>query len=309
MRNTYALTEAAIQLAIFIVLFLASVYVPLFGMIISLFLPLPFIVFTMRHGYRSALVLLTAAVIVSTVISTLLSAFAAVMFGTSGIVIGALLAKQKNQYAVLAAATVAFLVNIVINYVISIKFFELDIIAQTLSMLSDSFHTAVQVMESAGKKLPEETIARFEQGLRVIKYVTPTLFVIAALAFAYLTIIVSVPILKRLKLSVGTWPPFRQLMLPRQLVWYYLLVLIATFFPLEQGTFAFIVVINLYYVLQLLFAIQGFSFLYYLAYRKQIAKGIVVAGTIVCLFVPFLLYLIAILGIIDLGFELRKRVQ
>ncbi|GGJ64894.1 uncharacterized protein YybS (DUF2232 family) [Anoxybacillus voinovskiensis] len=309
MRNTYALTEAAIQLAIFIVLFLASLYVPLLGMMISLFLSLPFIVFTMRHGYRPALVLLTAAVIVSTLISSVLSAFAAVMFGTGGIVIGALLAKQKNRYVVLAVATIAFLVNIVINYVVSVKFFDLDIIAQTISVISDSFHTAVQVMESAGKKPPEATIARFEQGLKVIKYVTPTLFVITALAFAYLTIIVSVPILKRLKLSVGTWPPFRQLMLPRQLVWYYLLVLIATFFPLEQGTFAFIVVINLYYVLQLLFAIQGFSFLYYIAYRKQIAKGIVVAGTIVCLFIPFLLYLIAILGIIDLGFELRKRVQ
>lgn len=309
MRNTYALTEAAIQLAIFIVLFLASLYVPLLGMMISLFLSLPFIVFTMRHGYRPALVLLTAAVIVSTLISSVLSAFAAVMFGTGGIVIGALLAKQKNRYVVLAAATIAFLVNIVINYVVSVKFFDLDIIAQTISVISDSFHTAVQIMENAGEKPPEETVARFEQGLKLIKYVTPTLFVIAALAFAYLTIIVSVPILKRLKLSVGTWPPFRQLMLPRQLVWYYLLVLIATFFPLEQGTFAFIVVINLYYVLQLLFAIQGFSFLYYIAYRKQIAKGIIVAGTIVCLFIPFLLYLIAILGIIDLGFELRKRVQ
>lgn len=309
MRNTYALTEAAIQLAIFIVLFLASLYVPLLGMMISLFLSLPFIVFTMRHGYRPALVLLTAAVIVSTLISSVLSAFAAVMFGTSGIVIGALLAKQKNRYVVLAAATVAFLVNMVIDYIMSVKFFELDIIAQTLSILSDSFHTAVQVMESAGKNPPEATIARFEQGLKLIKYVTPTLFVIAALASAYLTMIVSVPILKRLKLSVGTWPPFRELMLPKQLVWYYLFVLIATFFPLEQGTFAFVVVINLYYVLQLLFAIQGFSFLYYVAYRKQIAKGIVVAGTIVCLFIPFLLYLIAILGIIDLGFELRKRVQ
>jgi uncharacterized protein YybS (DUF2232 family) len=120
---------------------------------------------------------------------------------------------------------------------------------------------------------------------------------------------VSVPVLKRLKLSVGTWPPFRQIMLPKQLLWYYLLVLVATFFPLEKGTFAYIAVINLYYLLQLLFMIQGFSFLYHVADRKNIAKGIVVIGTLFCFFFPFLLYLIAILGIIDLGFELRKRVQ
>lgn len=309
MRNTYALTEAAIQLAIFIVLFLASLYVPLLGIVISFFLSLPFIIFTMRHGYRAALVLLVAAVIVSSLISSFLSAFAAIMFGTGGIVIGVLFAKQKNRYMILAAATVVFLLNTVIDYILSVKFFDIDIIAQTLSLLNDSFHTATQMMKGMGKEPPKQLIARFQQGLELIKYVTPTLFVIAALASAYLTISVSVPILKRLKLSVGTWPPFRQLMLPRQLIWYYMLVLIATFFPLEKGTFAFIVVINLYYLLQLLFAIQGFSFLYYIAHRKQIAKGIVVIGTLFCFFVPFLLYLVAILGIIDLGFELRKRVQ
>ncbi|MBB5324111.1 uncharacterized protein YybS (DUF2232 family) [Anoxybacillus tepidamans] len=309
MKNTYVLTEAAIQLAIFIVLFLASLYVPLLGAVATLFLSLPFMVFTMRHGYAASLMLLLAAIIVSVLIGSLLSLPVVFMFGTSGIVIGALFAKQKNRYMILVAATVIFLLNMVIDYIISVKFFEMDIIAQTLSLLKDSFRTAMQVMEGMGQEPPKELQERFQQGLELVKYVTPTLFAVTALAFAYLTIVVSVPILKRLNMSVGTWPPFRQITLPKQLLWYYLLVLVATFFPLEKGTFAYIAVINLYYLLQLLFMIQGFSFLYHVANRKNIAKGIVVIGTLLCFFFPFLLYLIAILGIIDLGFELRKRVQ
>jgi uncharacterized protein YybS (DUF2232 family) len=54
--------------------------------------------------------------------------------------------------------------------------------------------------------------------------------------------------------------------------------------------------------------VQGFSFLYYAAYKKGIGKGVVVAGTVICLFLPFLLYLVAIFGIIDLGFDLRRRI-
>ncbi|TXK89307.1 DUF2232 domain-containing protein, partial [Parageobacillus sp. SY1] len=51
MRKTHIITEAAIQLALFAVLFLVSLYVPLLGMIAILFLSLPCMIFTMRHGY------------------------------------------------------------------------------------------------------------------------------------------------------------------------------------------------------------------------------------------------------------------
>ncbi|QPA30936.1 YybS family protein [Thermaerobacillus caldiproteolyticus] len=308
MRNTYALTEAAIQLALFTVLFLVSLYVPLLGAVTTLFLSIPFIIFTIKHGYQQALLLLVASLVVSSVVGSLLSLPGVLMFGTAGIVIGALLAKQKNRYVVLVAGTMTFLFNMVIDYIISIQFFEMDIIKQALSLLNESFHTAIQMMRGMGQQPPKELQERFEQGLELIKYVTPTLFVLGAFLLAYVTMIVSVPILKRLKLSVGTWPPFRNFSLPKSLLWYYLLILIVTFLPLEKGTFVYIVVLNLYYLLQLLFVVQGLSFLYYVGDRKNIPKGMIVWGTVLCLFLPFLLYLIAILGIIDLGFELRKRI-
>jgi uncharacterized protein YybS (DUF2232 family) len=308
-KNTYVLTEAAIQLAIFIVLFLASLYVPLLGTVTTLFLSIPFIIFTIRHGYKPGLLLLFASLIVSSLIGSLLSLPVALMFGTGGIVIGALLAKKKNRYMILVAGTVVFLINMVVDYIISVKFFEIDIIQQTLSMLKESFDTALQIMRGMGQEPSRELQDRFQQGLELVKYITPTLFVVTAFVLAYFTIIVSVPILKRLNISVGTWPPFRDVTLPKHLLWYYLLVLITTFLPLEKGTFAYITVVNMYYLLQLLFMMQGFSFLYYVSDRKRVPKGFVVAGTLFCFFLPFLLYLIAILGIIDLGFELRKRVQ
>jgi uncharacterized protein YybS (DUF2232 family) len=302
------ITEAAIQLALFAVLFLIALYVPLIGVIATLFLALPFIIFTIRHGYAYALLLLAASLVISMLIGSLFSLPVALMFGTAGIAIGAMLAKNKSRYMILLISTLVFLINIVIDYTISVKFLQTDIIQETLLAFRQSFDTAMQMMKGMGQEPPKQLQEQFNQGFELIKYVIPTLFVIAAFLFAYITIIVSVPILKRLKLPVGAWPPFRDVTLPKGLLWIYVLVLALSFIPFEKGTFAYIAILNVYYVLQLLLMVQGFSFLYHAANKKNIPKGMVIGGMVLCLFLPFLLYLIAILGIIDLGFDLRKRI-
>jgi uncharacterized protein YybS (DUF2232 family) len=302
------ITEAAIQLALFAVLFLIALYVPLIGVIATLFLALPFIIFTIRHGYAYALLLLAASLVISMLIGSLFSLPVALMFGTAGIAIGGMLAKNKSRYMILLISALVFLINIVIDYTISVKFLQTDIIQETLLAFRQSFDTAMQMMKGMGQEPPKQLQEQFNQGFELIKYVIPTLFVIAAFLFAYITIIVSVPILKRLKLPVGAWPPFRDVTLPKGLLWIYVLVLALSFIPFEKGTFAYIAILNVYYVLQLLLMVQGFSFLYHAANKKNIPKGMVIGGMVLCLFLPFLLYLIAILGIIDLGFDLRKRI-
>ncbi|PJW20031.1 DUF2232 domain-containing protein [Geobacillus thermodenitrificans] len=308
MRKTHALTEAAIELALFAVLLLLALYVPFIGFIAALFLALPFMVFTMRHGLIPAWLLLAAALVVSGLIGSLLSLPMALMFGTFGIVVGAMLVKKKNRYLVLLIGALVFLANIVLDYVISIQFLQVDMIQDTLALVRESFDTAMRVMEGMGQTPPTEMKKQFEQAIVLISYMTPTLFFVASFVLAYVTIIVSLPVMKRLKLPVGTWPPFRELSLPKSVLWIYVLVLVLSLFPLKEGTFTYIAVLNVSYVLQLALIVQGFSFLYYAAYKKGIGKGVVVAGTVICLFLPFLLYLVAIFGIIDLGFDLRRRI-
>ncbi|MGZ0087457.1 YybS family protein [Caldibacillus thermoamylovorans] len=308
MRNTHVLTEAAIELALFAVLFLLALYVPVIGIVATLFLALPFMVFTMRHGWIPAMLLLAAALVVSGLIGSLLALPMALMFGTFGIAVGALLSKQRNRYVVLLVGTFVFLANIVLDYIISIQFLHVDLIEDTLVLVRESFDTAMRLMEGMGQAPSLEMQRQIEQGLKLIGYMIPTLFVIAALALAYVTIVVSLPVMKRLKLPVGSWPPFRELTWPKSVLWIYVVVLLLSLFPLEEGSFAYMAVLNVSYVLHLAMIVQGFSFLYAVAYKKGIAKGVVVAGTVLCLFLPFLLYLVAIFGIIDLGFDLRRRI-
>jgi uncharacterized protein YybS (DUF2232 family) len=308
LRKTYVITEGAIQLSLFAVLFLIALYVPLIGVIATLFLALPFIIFTIRHGYTYALLLLVASLIISALIGSLFSMLMALMFGTAGIAIGAMLARNKSRHIILLISALIFLINLVIDYAISVKFLQMDIIQETLSTFRQSFDMAMKMMKGMGQNPSPQLQEQIHQGFEILKYVVPSSFVIVAFLLAYITIIVSIPVLKRLKLPVGTWPPFRDITLPKSLLWVYVLVLVLSFIPFEKGTFTYIAILNVYYVLQLLLTVQGFSFLYHMANKKGIPKGMVIGGTVLCLFLPFLLYLIAILGIIDLGFDLRKRI-
>jgi uncharacterized protein YybS (DUF2232 family) len=111
-------------------------------------------------------------------------------------------------------------------------------------------------------------------------------------------------------LKVQQWGNFKDLSLPRSLLWYYLLAMVARILlhP-QEGTYLYTALINLVYILEMFMVLQGFSFLFYIFHRKSVSKGLRVIITIVVIVIPILLYIVRILGIIDLGFDLRKRVE
>ncbi|MGQ0514224.1 DUF2232 domain-containing protein, partial [Bacillus sp. D-CC] len=61
MRNTKFITECAALLAIYAMLLLISMYVPILGTVVTFALPLPFILLTIRYKISNAFVIFTAA--------------------------------------------------------------------------------------------------------------------------------------------------------------------------------------------------------------------------------------------------------
>ncbi|MEH7584161.1 DUF2232 domain-containing protein, partial [Priestia megaterium] len=106
-------------------------------------------------------------------------------------------------------------------------------------------------------------------------------------------------------------PPFREFKLPKSILWYYLIALILSFpsFNIEQGTFMYVAIINIVMGLQMLVVLQGISFIFYFSHQKGYAKAIPIVVTILALIIPIILQIVRILGIIDLGFNLRKQLD
>ncbi|GMB09777.1 uncharacterized protein YybS (DUF2232 family) [Thermolongibacillus altinsuensis] len=309
MKNTRILTEGAIQLAIFTVLLLISLYMPFIGIIATLFLSVPFIIFTIRHTYKNGLLLLLVSLIPSVWFGSIFSLPMAIMFGSSGVVMGHVWSKKQGRYILLLVGSLAFLINIVLLYIGSVLFFDFNFAEEIKVMMEEAFQNAQSIFSQVGQLPAEEVEENFQQALDLAIYLLPASLVLASVFLAWMTQLVTAPILKRLQIKIDDWPPFRDLMLPKSLLWYYLIVMILMFFPLEQGSFVHIALLNIFQILQLLMTIQGFSFIFYWAYQKKIAQKWAAAIVVLSLLFPFLLYLVRILGIIDLGFELRKRLK
>lgn len=63
MRNTKFITEGAALLAIYAMLLLISMYVPILGTVVTFALPLPFILLTIRYKISNAFCNFTAALL------------------------------------------------------------------------------------------------------------------------------------------------------------------------------------------------------------------------------------------------------
>ncbi|MBM6616916.1 YybS family protein [Bacillus suaedaesalsae] len=310
MGNTRVLTESAVTLALYSILLLMSLYVPILGLITFFLLALPFVVYTARRGWKNGSVLFIAATILTVLIGSLISIPIVILFGTSGVIIGYLYKLNKSRYEILAIGTIAFIVNLLLLYGILVSFMGIKPIEQFNVSAQHSLQTFQDKMSVWGQTLNENQIKQFEEAFELAPLLIPTVLVILATFLAFVTQLISTPILKRFNFKVEKWPPFREIKLPRSIIWYYLIVMILMMTQvIDKESVLYVGVINLFFVLELLMVIQGLSFIFFFSYHKKLSNGIPITILILSLFLPFLLYIVRIIGIIDLGFNIREEVK
>lgn len=96
MNNVHKLTEGAVLLAVFAVLLLISLYVPILGTVSVFFLALPFIMFAAKNNRMGAIVFLTGGVLLSLIIGSIMGIPLALTFGLTGTVIGIFIKEIKD---------------------------------------------------------------------------------------------------------------------------------------------------------------------------------------------------------------------
>lgn len=310
MKNVHQLTRGAVFLSIYAVLLLITLYVPLLGFVVNLFLPMPFIIFAAKNNLKSTIVFLIAALLISLILGSFLAIPLTAAYGMTGATIGYLLYKQKGRWMIFLGGSLVFLINLVLQYIVSVVFFQINFIEQFLQTFRESLTTSMNMMESLGQPENTQLIEQFESSISMVETLMPSMFVMASFMIVFFIQLVSVPILKRFDIYVSDWKPFRELDLPKSILYYYLLCLAASLFlKPEEGSYLYWAITNLVFVLQTLMAIQGASFIFYYSHIKGFTKSIPIIAVVIALFIPILLYIVRLLGIIDLGFDLRKRIE
>ena len=299
------LVEGAALAAVFGVLFLITTYVPLLGSLTLWTLPVPFILMMVRNGPSSAFVMWGVTIVLGFLIAGIPSLIASLMFGLGGLTAGYLYYRHKSALAVLIGSSVAYVIGLVLVFISSVLLIGQNPADLAVEMLNQSIRQA----ESLSNILGQDS-AQFEQIMQqveVIRYLIPTALVMLGVAIALISQLISVPVLKRVGgFKPPVFKPIREWAFPKSFLWYYLVVTILMMVGLEEGSTAFVAAINVYSVLNALIFVQGLAVIYFFSHQKGWP-----------LVVPILLTLlgfalttfVVIIGIIDLGFELRRRMK
>lgn len=308
--TTKKLTEGAVLLAIYAVLLLIFLYLPLIGTLFSLVLPLPFIYYLGKYNWRDGILFFIASLIISFIVGNISAIFITLLYGATGSVLGFCLYYYKNRKTAFISGTLTYILFTLFLLALSLLLFDINFIDELANSLKEMARQSFALVETLGQEIPPETVDIIFQMISIGVTLIPTVLVIISALQVWLTMLITIPVLKRLGISVPAGQPFHELSFPKSLIWYFLLVSILSFIvPLQEGSFLSSVILNFLSIFQIVFSIQGISFMFYFAHLKEISRTIPVVVTVITLLNPLLLQIVQLLGIIDLGFDLRKRLE
>ena len=307
-NQTRKLAHGAMMIAIFTVLMAIVFYIPMANIIAAVIAPLPMIWYSANYDRRSSFLVAIIAVVVTFFIGGLILIPASLIFAASGVAIGDAIYNKKSKVFMFIATSIVLLFTFAIQYVISLRLFEVDFIRDSMELMKTSYIESIKMTEKlTGQATPKEVMDNINNMLNMLEMTLPASITLAMLLVSFIIITVNLPILKRLKVDVPKFGKFSELRLPRSVLWYYLIALsINLFVQPEPNSSLAVIMLNISMILWILLTLQGISFIHFAIDAFGYPKFIKVLSTIVA--IPLYSFVILI-GIIDLGFNARDYIR
>jgi uncharacterized protein YybS (DUF2232 family) len=221
-----------------------------------------------------------------------------VFFVVPAVVMGTLYLRKKTALAVITAGIMTVLAELVAGFALS-ALLGINMNAEMASMVQDAINNLPAVYQDM---LP----ANYAQDLsRLIIDMIPIYMIISAFYFVMIAHMLTRRVLRnRSNIALPKMKPMREWMLPRALVFYYLIALVLNMFiDTDQDTAMNMILVNLIPLLNIAFSVQAFCFLCFIVYQKGWNRGLLVLAAVAVLFLPPL----SLLGVFDTAFPIRQR--
>lgn len=310
MNQSKKITDGALLTAVYIVLLLIVVFIPIIQLFGLFILPVPFIMYAAKYGFKPSIIMLIVSIILSLIFATAISLPITILAGVGGIVVGSGIYRKKNAYEIWAQGTVGFIIGFVVvlallQFVFAINIFtEMDMAIKEAMEMSRSLLNQFNIGEEA-----REPLKVLEEQMLQFKDLIPSSIAIASMLFAFLGQWVSYKVMNRIENKQFRFPAFKDLNFPVIIIWIYFFALILSFMDLDTNSVFYMVLVNVMALTIVFIVIQGFSFVFFYMDHKNIHQSVPIIIVIITLFLPFLfMFIIRIIGIIDLGFSLKKRI-
>lgn len=307
MQNFQAknLTFGAIMIALFSLLLVVAVYVPFINMVASLFVVLPIAWYSAVFNRTSAIFIAISGCVLATLIGGIPLLPFALIFAALGVVMGDAIRMKRSKLFLFMSSGLTVLLVTSILYLVFVNFIGVDIVRESIALSKDSYK---EYIETSQKTLGATAVSEKEMmaAFNMVEYAIPAVVTMSVFFVTFIIQTVNLPILKRLGLHVPQFAPFKDMRLPRSILWYYLIVLtISLFAAPPEGSMLHIGVLNISIVLWMLLVLQGVSLLFYYIHEKGLPN--IVKVIVVFLAIPLYSF-VALIGILDLGFNIRSYV-
>lgn len=292
----------------YIAIFLVTAFLPFLHIITVFLLPIPIILWWKNWDTKWVMIGLSIVILLAIVLFPAMPISLMAILG--GSFIGYAIKKNRHPYEIWANGTVGLFLSMVASYVYLELLLPFSITEEITRTIDESLQMTREFMESVGvgSLSPEEMLTLKEQMMSLLQLI-PVAMVVISMVIAIVVQWLSYKWMNRELANSYRFPPFRDFKLPKIVLWIYFIILILGLIGLNDSTdYLATIMVNVSNLAGILLAIQGLSFIFFYNYQKKGSKALPIVTIIILLFFPFLgLYLLRILGIIDVGFDLKKR--
>lgn len=296
------LTFGAMMIALFSILLVITTYVPIVNLVTFIFAVLPIAWYSATYDRSSSIFVALVGCILTFLVGGVATIPLSLTFVVLGVVLGDAIRTKKSKLYLFMSSSIALLLVVAVLYVVSIRFLGIDIVRESIELSKESYTESISIAEKMTGQTPiteKDLAGMFE----MLEFIIPALVTLSVFLLTFVIISTNLPLLKRFGLNVPKFALFKDMRMPRSILWYYLIILsISLFISPEVGTTLYIIVLNMSVVLWVLFVMQGISFLFFYIHEKGLPNMLKVI--VVLLSIPLYSF-IMLIGILDLGFNIR----
>lgn len=221
---TRALTEGALLAVLAAILGIASLYLPIGGILLMLIWPLPLALVVLRHGLPTGfLSTVVTGVLLSLFMGPAQGLLMLVNMAGVGLCFGYCFRKQIPAAKTLFIGTLIAAVSVALAIFLSTWVSGIswgDFMTQSTAMLDDMLNTYQKMGVLEGLTGPNVTLEQFRtQIITMMQVLLPAAFVVISMLTAAANYFISKAILRRLGYPTGHLRPFQEWQMPWQMLW------------------------------------------------------------------------------------------
>jgi uncharacterized protein YybS (DUF2232 family) len=307
---TKSIVEGAFLSAITVILFLASLYIPLFGTLISFLCPLPIIILCLRHNIKIAfLSLLIAFFLVSMLAGPFQGLIGMLGFGTLGIALGVAIKRKLSLLEILLIGSITSFISKIFLMLIGLWLMDVNPLLLGLEQIDQSINQSLSFYGNMG--LNPEQIADLKdsllQSVELIKIAFPAMLVVASVFDTLINYWVAGKILRRFGYYLAPFVPFYKWRASKSFFWSYLfgllILLVNTRYNLAVlGRIG----VNIQLLFSIIFLITGLAVVSFILRHYKVKPFLCWIIYIIIFIQPVFSLTVTWVGIFDVWFDFRK---